>query len=31
MTKTKRPEILATGHMVVAGYPLAAHTGFQIP
>lgn len=30
MTKTKRPEIMATWHMVVAGDPLAAHAGFQI-
>ena len=30
MTKTKRPEVIATRHMVVAGHPLAAQAGFQI-
>ena len=30
MTKTKRPEVMATRHMVVAGHPLAAQAGFQI-
>ncbi|MBC8452132.1 MAG: gamma-glutamyltransferase, partial [Rhodospirillaceae bacterium] len=28
--KTKRPEVMATRHMVVAGHPLAAQAGFQI-
>ena len=30
MTKTKRPEVMATQHMVVAGHPLAAQAGLQI-